>query len=389
MSQLILLGNPGTKRTIYLEKAARKAEITIHLLDWKDFREKFRKQEGDCKNSDNYGSFKREEFWKEKIFLKIDPPLWESCCLEELNTLAYGYQKELWQIKRLGEQWDISFLNQPEDIISLLDKRGCKRCLSEAGIPVTEEITGVEEKEISLEKESLAGYVCKPEEDSQLNRTSLAYQLLEIMSCRKVFQVFIKPVQGSGAAGVAAFRYQPKTGQMVLYTCGIVDDSTGHLVNTKRLRRFSDRRQVISIVEKLLRLNCVVERWYAKAEHKGFSYDLRAVVQDGQVDFVLARLSSGPITNLHLNNHPLRWQELGLTPKTMDSVFNLCSQAAKCYPGLRSIGIDILLEKGSLRPRIIEMNGQGDLIYQDIYDNNRIYRHQAEMMKEWLWKTCR
>ena len=388
MSQLILLGNPGTKRTIYLGKGALDAGITIRLLDWKDFREKFLKQENSCRNS-VYENLKKEEFLKKKSFLKIDPPLWESCCLEELNTLVYGYEGELRQIKKLGEQWDISFLNQPEDIISLLDKRGCKRYLMETGIPVTEEITGLEEMEISLEKNSLADHICKPEESRQLNTTPLAHQLLELMSCRKIFQVFIKPVQGSGAAGVAALRYQPKTGQTVLYTCGILDDFTGHLVNTKRLRRFSDRNQVISIVEKLLRLDSVVERWYAKAEYKGFSYDLRAVIQDGQVDFVLARLSSGPITNLHLNNHPLRWQELGLTSKTMDSVFKLCRQAAECYPGLRSIGIDILLEKGSLRPRIIEMNGQGDLIYQDIYDNNIIYRHQAEMMKEWLWKTCR
>ena len=51
--------------------------------------------------------------------------------------------------------------------------------------------------------------------------------------------------------------------------------------------------------------------------------------------------------------------------------------------------IDILLERGSLRPRIIEMNGQGDLIYQDIYEKNVIYRHQAEMMREWLWKNQR
>ena len=55
-----------------------------------------------------------------------------------------------------------------------------------------------------------------------------------------------------------------------------------------------------------------------------------------------------------------------------------------CFPGLRSAGIDILLEKGSLRPRIIEMNAQGDLIYQDIYNHNVIYGHQAEMMKRWL-----
>ena len=59
MSQLILLGNPGTKRTIYLEKGALDAGITIQLLDWKDFREKFLKQEDSCRNS-VYENFKKE-----------------------------------------------------------------------------------------------------------------------------------------------------------------------------------------------------------------------------------------------------------------------------------------------------------------------------------------
>ena len=68
----------------------------------------------------------------------------------------------------------------------------------------------------------------------------------------------------------------------------------------------------------------------------------------------------------------------------MDSVHTVCIDAMKPFPGLRSAGIDLLLEKGSLRPRIIEMNGQGDLMYQDIYQKNTIYRHQAEMMKRWL-----
>ena len=45
-------------------------------------------------------------------------------------------------------------------------------------------------------------------------------------------------------------------------------------------------------------------------------------------------------------------------------------------------GIDILLERKTMRPLIIEMNGQGDLIYQDIFGENNIYREQVE-------KICR
>lgn len=158
-------------------------------------------------------------------------------------------------------------------------------------------------------------------------------------------------------------------------------------MNTKKLRCFGESRyfpgsQTVRLLNRLLSLDCIVERWYPKEEAKGYSYDLRAVVQDGRMDFCLARLSKGPITNLHLNNHPLPASQLGLPSQVFQEIENICLEALRCYPGLRSAGIDLLLEKGSLRPRIIEMNGQGDLIYQDIFNENKIYRHQARMIRQ-------
>ncbi len=381
MRQAVLLGSPGTKRTIYLEKGAEAEGISFRLLDWKEF--PFRSADSPAsplrkdlvlKNDFRDDTALADPFWnetaRENVFLKIDPPLWESCCLDELNILARDYEKKLQWLAELGKKRQITFLNKPEDILALLDKRACKRRLAEAGIPVTEELDGIGRAVFPM-AETLDG----------VGRADL---LLGSMERRRIFQVFIKPVCGSGAAGAAAFRWQPRSGRMILYTCAMENPETGRLVNTKRLRRFTDRKQVLSMIGRLLELGCIVERWYAKAEHNGFSYDLRAVVQDGRMDFILARLSSGPITNLHLNNHPLKGNELGLPCHVMEDVEQLCIRAAGCYPELRSVGIDVLLEKGSLRPRIIELNGQGDLIYQDIYDQNRIYLHQAEMMKEWL-----
>ena len=396
MRQAVLLGSPGTKRTIYLEKGAEAAGISVRLLDWKEF--PFcggDSQESPVQSTDSQESlvrgaasqeslvrrwagcenvFLNEATWDD-VFLKIDPPLWESCCLDELNILAQDYEKKLQWLAELGKKRQITFLNRPEDIRALLDKRECKRRLAEAGIPVTEELDGV-------------GRDLLPAAET-LDAVERAELLLDSMKHHRIYQVFIKPVCGSGAAGAAAFRWQPRSGRMILYTCAMEHPETGRLVNTKRLRRFTDRKQVLSMIGRLLKLDCIVERWYAKAEHSGFSYDLRAVVQDGRMDFILARLSSGPITNLHLNNHPLKGDALGLPRHVMEDVERLCIRAAKCYPGLRSAGIDVLLEKGSLRPRIIELNGQGDLIYQDIYDQNRIYLHQAEMMKEWLYTERR
>ena len=169
---------------------------------------------------------------------------------------------------------------------------------------------------------------------------------------------------------------------MVLYTCAAWDSVHHCLVNTKKLQRMEDRKMIFVLLNQLLQLDCVIERWYAKAEHGGYTYDLRAVMQDARMDFLLARLSKGPVTNLHLNNRPLPAKELKLPAAVLDSVEELCRRAVGLYPGIRSAGVDILLEKGSLTPRIIEMNGQGDLIYQDIYHENRIYRHQVQMMKK-------
>ncbi len=208
-------------------------------------------------------------------------------------------------------------------------------------------------------------------------------RLLEAMEKRHMHQIFMKPLYGSGAAGVAAFRWQPKTGRMALYTCAM-ETPGGGLANTKKLRCFTKKDEVVSLLGRILQLRCIIERWYAKAEYQGNPYDLRAVVQDGRLDFLLARLSRGPITNLHLNNHPMEASRLNLPEEVWASVSALCQKAMACFSGLRSAGIDILLEKGSRTPRIIEMNAQGDLLYQDIYHENLIYRHQADMIRRWI-----
>ena len=369
MRQAVLLGSPGTKRTIYLEKGAEAEGISFRLLDWKEF--PFRSADSPAsplrkdlvlKNDFRDDTALADPFWNEtaweNVFLKIDPPLWESCCLDELNILAQDYEKKLQWLAELGKKRQITFLNKPEDILALLDKRACKRRLAEAGIPVTEELDGIGRAVFPVaETLDSVGQAVLPVAET-LDGVGRADLLLDSMERRRIFQVFIKPVCGSGAAGAAAFRWQPRSGRMILYTCAMENPETGRLVNTKRLRRFTDRKQVLSMIGRLLELGCIVERWYAKAEHNGFSYDLRAVVQDGRMDFILARLSSGPITNLHLNNHPLKGNELGLPCHVMEDVEQLCIRAAGCYPELRSVGIDVLLEKGSLRPRIIELNGQ-------------------------------
>ncbi len=338
--QAVLLGNANTKRTDFFMQAAATAQLPVLFIDWKDIKR-----------------------WKSaltgaKQLMKIDPPLWDSCSLEDLTRLTNDYQRQLQELAQAAQRYPLEFFNHPSAIIQLLDKRICKTKLVQAGITVTK----------MLEEEEPGVWTTQ--------------KLLHTMQTKHLHQVFIKPVSGSGAAGVSAFRWQPSAGRMALYTCAMLHPAYG-LVNTRRLRRFSARQEVLSYLDRILESDCIVERWYAKAQYQGDSYDMRAVLVDGKTEFLLARCSKGPITNLHLNNHPLKAEETGLPDHVLEEIDSLCKKAVECFPGLRIAGIDILLEKGSLRPRIIEMNAQGDLIYQDIYHENKIYRRQAELMYDW------
>ena len=57
MRRAILLGNPDTKRTIYLERAAEKEGLSFFLIDWRNWREHL------------------DRFSGKELFVKIDPPL--------------------------------------------------------------------------------------------------------------------------------------------------------------------------------------------------------------------------------------------------------------------------------------------------------------------------
>ena len=337
MKGAVLLGSPNAKRTLYFKQAADQLGLPVSLLEWEEWKQN-----------------KALKPYQQSI-LKIDPPVWSCCSLNQLKDLSAEYEKDLTAME--GGPWN-RFFNHPQDILKLLDKRGCKKRLKEANIPVTE---------------MLEGSFQTPE------------QLLSAMASHQMPQVFLKPVSGSGAAGVTAFRINPRTGKAAAYTCAL--PTPKGLINTKKLRAFYGFKEVLPLLEQLLCLDCIAERWYPKAVYQGYSYDLRAVFQEGRVDFLLARLSKGPVTNLHLNNHPLKAEALNLPRPVLASIFSLCSQAAACYPRLSSVGIDILLEKGSLTPRIIELNGQGDLLYEDIYNDNSIYLHQASMMQQWITQT--
>lgn len=401
MRGILLIGAEAGKRRSYFEQAAAQGGIPVTFLDWREIlswegegnlqsgregqastREGERSTEGRegqastqegerstegrkravsdwekeqiLKQQEEPASYQKVSILEEDLrrcVVKIDPPEWESSRLKDLKELTDRYGEWLRRLSRLPAG---AFLNEPTDIVEVLNKRRCKERLVREGVPVTE-----------MYGESF----------------SCGEELFAFMRDHRIGQVFVKPVTGAGAAGVSALRFSPGKGRIALYTCGALE--RGEIVNTKRMYRL-EGKEGAAFLDSLLKLDCVVERWYGKAVFREYCYDLRVIVQGGRIDFILPRLSKGPITNLHLNNHSMEFADLHLDKGTEERISEICFRAADCYPGLKSIGMDVLLEKGSLTPRIIEMNAQGDLLHRDVYGKNRIYGRQIEMIAEML-----
>lgn len=329
--KMILIGLENSKRTVYFKKAAEQLHIPVSVLEWDMIAEAFQKEQ------------------LKGAAVKIDPPSYHTFHLPDMKEKIEVYQRTLQNLEDAG----CTFLNSPGAILNVLDKRNCKLRLQMGGVPVTQMLS-------------------EPVQNTE--------QLIALMDRKRVFSVFIKPVFFSGAAGVVAFRMHPGNQKMTAYTsCRLVE---GTLVNTKTLYCTEDYKEVCSLLDAVLSLDVIVERWYPKSSFQGKSYDLRVVYQFGHIAHIVVRQSDGPITNLHLNNQALNMKELGLDKKITDELGAVCGKAIDLFPGLSMAGIDILLEKNSQRPFIIEMNGQGDLIYQDIYRDNRIYQEQVLHLAE-------
>ncbi|NLL05836.1 MAG: hypothetical protein GX270_08635 [Clostridiaceae bacterium] len=323
---IILIGQPGTKRRDYFLKAAQELGAGV------SFYEIGSSLVHVAKNS----------------IVKIDPPQYEDCDLSNLNILVKGYTSYL---EDIGSNKKLTFLNSPESIIDTLNKRKCKDILVKNRISVTPLVN-----EIFPDIDALRRYIRE----------------------NKTYSLFIKPCFGSGAAGIIAYRYHPKICSEFIYTS--INKIDGKFVNTKKTLRIDQIERVEELVNFIFSQPYIIEKWIPKPKYKNFNYDIRVVYQFGKIDFMVARCSGSPITNLHLNNNALDINLLKLPQSVICKIGYVCREAVACFNGLNYAGIDILLRGKNLEPVIIEMNAQGDLIHQDIYNENRIYKNQLIRM---------
>ncbi len=279
----------------------------------------------------------------------------EPCVSDETDFLKYAllnqaYKETLQRLSEMSLPDDVCFLNTPDALLRALDKKETKEVLMDKGLKVTPMLPS-------------------PQSFDELR------QLLA--DCGR--GCFLKPRYGSGAGGIMAIRYQPNRNKWVVYTTLRQVDGVIH--NTKRINRLSVEKEIIPLAEAVIQTEAILEEWIPKAQLQGENYDLRVVCRESEIDYIVVRCSKGSITNLHLNNKAHWWNELSLSEEVRQQIYFQCQEAVQSLD-LQYAGVDVLIERGTDIPYIIEVNGQGDHVYQDMFAHNSIYIQQIKNIKK-------
>ena len=196
---------------------------------------------------------------------------------------------------------------------------------------------------------------------------------------------FLKPLHGSSASGVCAFRWK---GDQQLLISPLTFRSSGTRTifsNSLKVKTYDSAMEIEKVLAHLLPQEMILESWVPKLNLPGGAVDLRVLVIAGEARHWVVRQSQSPMTNLHLGNRrgspEMLVERIG--EDGMQAAFNLAEDAAACFPEALSCGIDILITNGR-RPKALvgEVNAFGDLLPNLMHRNQTAYEAVAHACYE-------
>src|SRR5262249_4798248 len=128
------------------------------------------------------------------------------------------------------------------------------------------------------------------------------------------------------------------------------------------------------------REDAVVQQGIPMAQIDGQNFDVRVVMIYGKPAFTVFRLSSQPMTNLHLGGRrgdPAVCRDAIPTRAWLDALDH-CTEAARLYPHCAAVGVDLIFERGYLRHYLLEINAFGDF-FPGLRDERGRSVHEVEI----------
>jgi glutathione synthase/RimK-type ligase-like ATP-grasp enzyme len=179
--------------------------------------------------------------------------------------------------------------------------------------------------------------------------------------------VYLKLNTGSSATGIIALRSDGARfhGTTTLAEIG------GPFFNSRRLLHLTGP-PLQRAAEFLLAEGAFAQEGIPMAQVDGQNFDVRVVCIHGRPAASIFRLSSGPMTNLHLGGRRGDYGPCRAAIPTRDwlDALDHCADAAACFDSAIA-GVDLVFERGFARHHVLEVNAFGDFFPGWVDDRGR------------------
>jgi hypothetical protein len=169
--------------------------------------------------------------------------------------------------------------------------------------------------------------------------------------------VYVKLNTGASATGIVVVRFDGGGEPHGLTT---LLEHEGAFFNTRQLCKVRGDG-LTRCLEFLITEGATVQRGLPHAQLDGQNADVRVVCVYGRPVATIFRLSSHPITNLHLGGRrgDLARCRAAIPPRAWLDALDACAAAAGCFDAAVA-GVDLLFEPGWRRHHVLEVNAFGD-----------------------------
>lgn len=265
-----------------------------------------------------------------------------------LRQAHLGYERFLENLKLLlNEKPRLRLMNSIESILLSFDKVKCHKQLQAAGVSVPSALYDVQNYDDLRQK-------------MQENRWN---------------QVFIKPLNGSSASGIVAYRIAGEK-ELAISSAELLRENDNLLIyNSLEVSRYDKKEDIRDLINFLTKETVIVERWMPKAAFEDAVFDLRIVVIDGKARHTVMRESKSPMTNLHLGNKrgDLELLKEMIGTDTWQLLCRTAEKAVAAMPKMRYAGVDIMLAANMRDVYVLEINAFGDLLPGVLVDGMDTY----------------
>lgn len=253
-------------------------------------------------------------------------------------------------LSRLAAQLaHVDVVDAPAEIALMTDKWRCQQHLAAHGLPTPAllgRIAGFDELQALLREHGLE-------------------------------RVFVKARYGSSAAGVVAFRRNARGDLQATTSAHLVEGlDTPRLFNDKRIRSYTDAREIARVIDLVAAQDAYVEAWVPKPRHGAGHFDLRVLALAGAPAHRVARVGLRPMTNLHLDSRRADPAAL-LGAAELALMVDTARRAAAAFPRSGVIGFDLVV-KGP-RAHVLEANAFGDLLPGLLWQGRDAYAAQCDI----------